>query len=40
MVVVILTMLNYDKTDAMDVSKNKKGYKSMLYAVFLINFCH
>jgi hypothetical protein len=37
-VVVILTMLNYDETDGMDVGKNKKAYKSMLHAVFLINF--
>ena len=36
--VVILTMLNYDKMDAMDVSKNKKAFKSMLRAAFLINF--
>ena len=36
--VALLTMLNYDKTDTMDVSKNKKAYKGMLRAVFLINF--
>jgi hypothetical protein len=38
--VVILTMLNLDKTDAMHVSKYRKAYKSVLCAVFLINFYH
>ena len=36
--VVIQTMLNYDKTDAMDVTKNRKAYKSVLLAASFINF--